>query len=94
MGVGWSSKPVPKAQAEDPRGFQIKQLKRRFSRTETAEDGGRVFEFQMVPSNPDFPFEMVGLECVIHVPTSYLKEGGGRPRLEVKNEEMRRGVAE
>jgi hypothetical protein len=63
-------KPVPKAQAEEPREFQIKQLKRRFSPTETAEDGGRVFGFQMVPSDPDFPFEIVGLECVMHVPVS------------------------
>ncbi|KAK3175150.1 hypothetical protein OEA41_002396 [Lepraria neglecta] len=81
-------KPVPKAQAEDPREFQIKQLKRRFSPTETAEDGGTAFTFQMVPSDPDFPFEMVGLECVLHVPVSYPKEG--KPSLDVKNEEMGR----
>ena len=82
------SKPVPKAQAEDPREFQIKQVKRRFSPTETAEDGGTAFTFQMVPSDPDFPFEMVGLECVLHVPVSYPKEG--KPSLDVKNEEMGR----
>lgn len=82
------SKPVPKAQAEDPREFQIKQLKRRFSPTETAEDGGTAFTFQMVPSDPDFPFEMVGLECVLHVPTGYPEEG--KPSLDVKNEEMGR----
>lgn len=81
-------KPVSKAQAEDPRSFQIVQLKRRFSSIETIEDGGTAFAFQMVPSDPDFPFEMVGLECVMHVPNGYPKDG--RPRLEIKNEEMGR----
>lgn len=82
------SKPVSRAQVEDPREFQIKQLKRRFSPTETAEDGGTTFTFQMVPSDPDFPFEMEGLECVLHVPSRY--PGADRPTLEVKNEEMGR----
>ena len=82
------SKPVSRAQVEDPREFQIKQLRRRFSPTETAEDGGTAFTFQMVPSDPDFPFEMEGLECVLHVPSRY--PGADRPTLEVKNEEMGR----
>ncbi|KAK4692576.1 hypothetical protein P7C71_g4655, partial [Lecanoromycetidae sp. Uapishka_2] len=82
------SKPVPKSQTEDPRSFQIAQLKRRFSPTEIAEDGGTAFAFQMVPSDPDFPFEMAGLECLMHVPSTYPKDG--KPRLEVKNEEMGR----
>ena len=82
------SKPVSQAQVEDPRQFQIKQLRRRFSPTETAEDGGTAFTFQMVPSDPDFPFEMEGLECVLHVPSRYPRED--RPTLEVKNEEMGR----
>ena len=43
----------------------------------------------MAPSDPDFPFEMVGLECVLHVPTTYPKEA--RPFLDVKNKEMGRG---
>lgn len=82
------SKPVSKAQSEDPRSFQITQLKRRFSPTEVFEDGGTAFAFQMVPSDPEFPFEMVGLECLLHVPITYPK--GGKPRLEVKNEDMGR----
>ncbi|MCJ1450014.1 hypothetical protein MMC28_000342 [Mycoblastus sanguinarius] len=83
------SRPVPKAQAEDPRDFQIKQLKRRFSPTERSEDGGTAFAFQMVPSDPDFPFEMLALECVLHVPATYPKDG--RPSLDVKNKNMGRG---
>lgn len=43
----------------------------------------------MPPSDPDFPFEMVGLECVLHVPTAYPKQA--RPSLDVKNKEMGRG---
>ncbi len=82
------SKPVSQAQVENPREFQIKQLRRRFSPTETTEDGGTAFTFQMVPSDPDFPFEMEGLECVLHVPSRYPQ--ADRPTLEVKNEEMGR----
>ena len=43
----------------------------------------------MAPSDPDFPFELVGLECVLHVPTTYPKEA--KPSLDVKNKEMGRG---
>ena len=82
------SKPVSRAQVEDPREFQINQLRRRFTPTETAEDGGTAFAFQMVPSDPDFPFEMEGLDCILHVPAGYPR--ADRPTLEVKNEEMGR----
>ena len=43
----------------------------------------------MPPSDPDFPYEMVSLECVLHVPTVYPKDG--RPSLDVKNKDMGRG---
>ena len=81
------SKPVPKSQVEDPRSFQIAQLRRRFSPRETAGNGGTALAFRMVPSDPDFPFEMPGgLDCVLSVPSSYPKDG--RPALRVKNEDM------
>ena len=83
------SRPVPKAQTEDPREFQIKQLKRRFSPTEKIENAGTSYAFLMPPSDPDFPFEIVELECVLHVPTAYPKEA--RPSLNIKNKEMGRG---
>lgn len=82
-------KPVPKAQTEDPREFQIRQLKRRFPPIEKSENGGTSYAFSMAPSDPDFPFEMVGLQCVLHVPTTYPEEG--RPSIDVKNKEMDRG---
>lgn len=82
-------KPVSRTQLEDPREFQIRQLRRRFSPIEKAEDGGTSFTFQMVPSDPDFPFEMVGLDCVLHVPVTYPE--GGTPSLDVRNKAMGRG---
>ena len=82
-------KPISRWQAENPRDFQIQQVKRRFSAEEKAEDGGTTLVFQMVPSDPDFPFEMTKLECVLHVPVAY--PGHGWPYLQVKNAEMGRG---
>lgn len=82
-------KPISRAQADDPREFQIQQLKRRFSPEVTAEDGGTVLMFQMAPSDPDFPFEMTSLECLLHVPASYPQHE--RPWLQVRNREMGRG---
>jgi len=82
-------KPVPRAQVDDPREFQIQQLRRRFSPTEKTDDDGTIFIFRMAPSDPDFPFEMVGLECVLGVPLTY--PTSGRPSLHVTNKEMGRG---
>lgn len=83
------SRPIPKVQYENPREFQITQLKRRFSPTEKIENDGTSYAFSLAPSDPDFPFELAGLECVLHVPTAYPK--GARPSLDVKNKEMGRG---
>lgn len=82
-------RPTPQAQTQDPRAFQIQQLKRRFSPAEAAENGGTALTFRMTPSDPDFPFELEGLECVLHVPSTYPKEG--KPSIDVKNKEMGRG---
>ncbi|KAL8823917.1 MAG: hypothetical protein Q9191_005444, partial [Dirinaria sp. TL-2023a] len=82
-------RPTPRAQAEDPRTFQIQQLKRRFSPVEATDERGTTLNFQLVPSDPDFPFELEGLECVLHIPSAYPK--GGVPSLRVRNKEMSRG---
>ena len=82
-------KPVSRTQADDPRQHQIQQLLRRFSPKETLEENGSAFTFTMVPSDPDFPFEMAGLECVLHVPDTYPESG--TPSLGVRNKEMGRG---
>lgn len=90
--VGYSRivrRPTPRAQADDPRQFQIQQLRRRFSPTEKMDDDGISLVFKMTPSDPDFPFDMEALECVLHVPQSF--PHNRKPYLEVKNKEMGRG---
>lgn len=82
-------KPVSRAQTENPRDFQIRQLRRRFSPEEKPDEKGTNLMFKMMPSDPDFPFEMDGLRCNLYVPLSYSK--GGKPTLRVSNPEMDRG---
>ena len=82
-------KPISRTQIEDPRAFQLQQLRRRFSPKEASEENGTTLTFRMVPSDPDFPFEMAGLECTLHVPQTY--PTGGIPSLDVHNKEMDRG---
>ena len=43
----------------------------------------------MAPSDPDFPFDILALDCVLHIPAAYPKEG--KPSLDVRNKEMGRG---
>ncbi|KAL9632143.1 MAG: hypothetical protein Q9164_005503 [Protoblastenia rupestris] len=85
-------RPVPAAQSNDPRSFQISQLKRRYSPKHDIRDDGTIFlTFALHPSDPDFPFELPkGLECVLKVPANYAKSNGegGRPALQVNNAEM------
>ena len=82
-------RPMPRAQLENPREFQVQQLRRRFSPTETTEESGTAFAFTMEPSDPDFPFEMEGLDCVLHVPLSFPHDQ--KPHIDIKNKDMGRG---
>ena len=82
-------KPISRLQKDDPRQFQIGQLERRFSTTEKVADGGSTLSFQLVPSDPDFPFELTGLDCVLRVPDGYPESS--RPSLAVSNYDMPRG---
>lgn len=82
-------KPVPESQAQDPRTYQIEQLRRRYSPKETtAPDGATSLFFRLKPSDPDFPFELAALECDIRVPQYYPDE---KPMLHVKNKDIPRG---
>ncbi|KAL6714469.1 hypothetical protein ACLMJK_007893 [Lecanora helva] len=86
-----SNRIVPKPIPTDPHTFQITQLQRRFSPTlTTSPDGTTTLAFSLMPSDPDFPFDLPrGLECVLHVPSSYPSRGeNSKPSLEVRNEEM------
>ena len=82
-------RPTPRAELDDPREFQVQQLRRRFSPTEKTEDSGTAFTFTMKPSDPDFPFDMESLECVLHVPLSFPHDK--KPHIDIKNKDMGRG---
>ncbi|KOS22796.1 Uncharacterized protein ESCO_003870 [Escovopsis weberi] len=84
-------KPVPQAQLRDPRGYQVEAIRKRFKPSEsTTADGATSLVFKLKPSDPDFPFELVALECDIHVPQAYPEE---RPQLRVRNKDIPRGFS-
>ncbi|KAH6679615.1 hypothetical protein B0J14DRAFT_473115 [Halenospora varia] len=84
-------KPVPQTQTQNPREFQLGQIRRRFSPKESRQgDGAALLKFSLAPSDPDFPFEMTALECSLTVPTAYPHE---RPSLKVGNRDIPRGFA-
>ncbi|PBP25716.1 CHY zinc finger protein [Diplocarpon rosae] len=84
-------KPIPQAQTQDPREFQLGQIRRRFKPKETKHGLGTTqLKFSLAPSDPDFPFEMTALECLLSVPAAYPKEG---PSLKVGNTDIPRGFA-
>lgn len=79
-------RPVSKSEQKDPREFQLNQLRRRFQPRETTDDKESILEFGLSPSDPDFPFELDKLQCVLRVPIGY--PTSGRPTLAVTNSEM------
>ncbi|OBR02814.1 CHY zinc finger domain-containing protein [Colletotrichum higginsianum IMI 349063] len=83
-------KPVPEAQSKDPRGYQLGQLRKRYSpRESTAADGTTTtLVFRIKPSDPDFPFELEHLECELAVPGDYPE---AVPVLRVRNSDIPRG---
>lgn len=83
------AKPIPQAQAEDPREFQLGQIRRRYKpRERKSDDGGTILEFDLKPSDPDFPFEMTALACLLAVPQGYPEES---PSLRIRNTDIPRG---
>ena len=81
--------PLSESQRIDPRQFQLNQLRRRFSPEENEEREATALTFKLVPTDPDFPFEMTDLQCTLRVPQSYPTIG--QPSLRVTNPEMDRG---
>ncbi|KAJ5755748.1 hypothetical protein N7533_005291 [Penicillium manginii] len=79
-------RPVSKVEQNDPREFQMNQLRRRYRPEEKSDDKGSTLTFGLTPSDPDFPFELDSLQCVLHIPNSF--PGTGRPTLTVTNPEM------
>lgn len=88
------SKPVPQAQIENPREFQLGQIRRRFSPKEIRPSGNAegtsILRFNLTPSDPDFPFEITALECSLTVPPRY---PNSPPTLRVDNKDIPRGFA-
>ncbi|KAI9796425.1 MAG: hypothetical protein M1835_004090 [Candelina submexicana] len=82
-------RPVPQHQTNDPREFQIQQLRRRFSPQELLGDGVSKLRLELIPSDPDFPFEIDALKCIVTVPFRWPAEG--KPSLTVTNSEIARG---
>lgn len=75
------------------RSFQIGQVKRRFNaKEETTPAGDVILSFGMAPSDPDFPFDIDELKCVLRVPAGFLgRDRGRRPTLRITNKQMERG---
>ncbi|ROW06299.1 hypothetical protein VPNG_08087 [Cytospora leucostoma] len=87
-------KPVPKAQNDDPRTYQIKQLVKRYSPKESTVENGAATSlvFNLVPSDPDFPFELDQLQCDLRIPKNYPKDSSP-PTLSILNKDIPRGIA-
>ena len=79
-------RPVSNAESQNPREFQLNQLRRRFRPKEETNNTGTMLEFGMAPSDPDFPFDLDKLQCILYVPQSYPEQG--RPKLKVVNTQM------
>jgi uncharacterized CHY-type Zn-finger protein len=83
------TRPVPAQQRTHPRDFEITQIKRRFSPTVKEDDHASILIFKLVPSDPDFPFELDGLRIALTVPHAY--PSNGSPTIRIDNPEMERG---
>ncbi|KAM7204935.1 hypothetical protein V8F20_003397 [Naviculisporaceae sp. PSN 640] len=84
-------RPVPQSQLKDARTYQIDQVKRRFSPSETSSAAGdTILTFSLSPSDPDFPYELEALKCELRIPAGYPQ---GKPRILVKNSDIPRGFA-
>lgn len=89
------ARPVPHVQEQDPRGYQINQLRRRYHPKESQVNGeGRTGEtllaFSLKPSDPDFAFDVTELQCRLYIPGTYPRVAA---RLQVGNPEIPRGYA-
>ncbi|KAK0935549.1 hypothetical protein LTR29_012862 [Friedmanniomyces endolithicus] len=83
------ARPTPRAQADDPRAFQVGQIQRRFKPEVTESSEASAYAFGLKPSDPDFPYEIETLQCVLTVPKTYPLSG--TPNIRVKNNDIPRG---
>ena len=84
-------KPVPERQVKDARGYQLDQLRRRFTPKESSlGNGDSSFLFSLAPSDPDFPYDLDHLQVDLRVPAAYPAKP---PQLFVKNSDIPKGFA-
>ncbi|EMC99754.1 hypothetical protein BAUCODRAFT_30153 [Baudoinia panamericana UAMH 10762] len=83
------ARPVPQAETADPRAFQLAQIQRRFKPSVVEREDATVLTFGMKPSDPDFPYEIDELECVLNVPKVF--PAAAKPQLRVANKDIPRG---
>ncbi|KAL4922287.1 hypothetical protein BDW62DRAFT_50814 [Aspergillus aurantiobrunneus] len=79
-------RPMSRTESSNPREFQLNQIRRRFRPTESTDASGTSLSFGVVPSDPDFPFDLERLDCTLYVPSTY--PAHGRPSLKVANPEI------
>ncbi|EFQ98431.1 CHY zinc finger domain-containing protein [Nannizzia gypsea CBS 118893] len=79
-------KPVSCAEKENPREFQINQIRRRFNPEERHDAHGTHLTFNMKPSDPGFSHDLTGLDFILSVPTTY--PAYGEPSLEVRSGDL------
>ncbi|EEH17417.2 hypothetical protein PABG_07413 [Paracoccidioides brasiliensis Pb03] len=79
-------RPIPRAQLENPREFQINQIRRRFHPEERSNEEGTHLMFEMYPSDPDFTSSLNSLTCAMHVPLGYPSQG--TPSLDIFNKDI------
>lgn len=86
-------KPTPETQRDNPREFELNQLRRRFNPGERTDKHGELLTFAFSPTDPDFPAAICSsLACVMRVPISYRSgddtEGHKKPTFMITNPDL------
>jgi uncharacterized CHY-type Zn-finger protein len=84
-----TARPIPAQRLANPREYEMNQLKRRFSPTVSEEDDATILVFKLVPSDPDFPFDLAALRTTLRIPRVYPSDS--QPSIRIDNPEMERG---
>jgi hypothetical protein len=79
----------PQPRIEDQRAFQIAQIQRRYKPEVAEKDNSTVLRFKLIPSDPDFPYDIDALDCTLTVPKSFPE--ADKPSLRVTNKDIPRG---
>lgn len=79
----------PKPLVDDVRSFQVGQINRRFKTSPVGTEDGERYNFDLIPGDPDFPYDLDTLQCQLDVPRGYPQHA--RPALKILNREIPRG---